>query len=170
VLLDKLLPGVTGDYAAVYENFEEDIYHALEQALTTLSRYHTLKIIFPAQSYYPEEILAGFSRFCLQYAFAHKVVNDIAQEPLSAGEVYINLMENDLVVLIERILAQGLEVGKEIGVISYNETPLKRIILNGITTISTDFELMGKKAAELILCESREHIQIPFSLTLRSSL
>src|SRR4051812_26397302 len=44
ILLDKLVPGVNGDYAAVYENFEKDIYDALEQALDPLSKYHTLKI------------------------------------------------------------------------------------------------------------------------------
>ncbi len=32
-----------------------------------------------------------------------------------------------------------------LGVISYNETPLKKIILNGITTISTDFQMMERK-------------------------
>ena len=53
---------------------------------------------------------------------------------------------------------------------AYNETALKKIILNGITTISTDFEMMGKKAAELILEQSTEHIEIPFYLTMRSSL
>ncbi|OYZ44671.1 MAG: transcriptional regulator, partial [Sphingobacteriales bacterium 24-40-4] len=47
ILLDKLLPGVEGEYAAVYENFEKDIYNALEQARDQLSKYHTLKIIFP---------------------------------------------------------------------------------------------------------------------------
>jgi len=84
--------------------------------------------------------------------------------------VYINLMENDLVILIEKILSTRLKVGKHVGVISYNETPMKKIILNGITTISTDFEMMGAKAAELILENSKEHVEIPFRLTLRSSL
>ena len=79
-------------------------------------------------------------------------------------------MENDLVLLIERILATSLQVGKQVGVISYNETPMKKIILNGITTISTDFQMMGEKAARLILDNSKEHIEIPFHLTLRSSL
>jgi DNA-binding LacI/PurR family transcriptional regulator len=55
-------------------------------------------------------------------------------------------------------------------VISYNDTPLKKIILKGITTISTDFKLMGQKAAELILTQSTEHIAIPFHLTIRASL
>lgn len=45
-------------------------------------------------------------------------------------------MENDLVVLIEKIIEKNLQVDTDVGVISYNETPLKKIILNVITTIS----------------------------------
>jgi DNA-binding transcriptional regulator YhcF (GntR family) len=170
ILMDILVPGVTGDYGAIYENFEKDIYDALEEALKQLSKYHTLKIIFPAYTYHPQEILKGFYRFCHQYAFNYKVVHDISNEPIKEGEVYINLMENDLVILIEKILSTKLKVGKHVGVISYNETPMKKIILNGITTISTDFQMMGEKAAQLVLENSKEHIEIPFHLTLRSSL
>lgn len=170
VLLDKLVPGVDGEYAAVYENFEKDIYYALEQSLDQLSKYHTIKIIFPDYTYHPREIVSGFYRFCDQYAFNCKVVNDIRTEPVKEGEVFIILMEDDLVVLIERILSAGMQVGKQVGVISYNETPLKRIILDGITTISTDFKLMGEKTAQLILENSKEHFEVPFRITLRSSL
>jgi DNA-binding LacI/PurR family transcriptional regulator len=98
------------------------------------------------------------------------VVRNLQNEPIKEGEVYINLMENDLVYLIEKILTTKMKVGKHVGVISYNETPLKKIILNGITTISTDFQMMGEKAAQLILEQSTEHIAIPFYLTMRASL
>jgi len=170
ILMDKLLAKVNGAYGAVYENFEKDIYVALEQALPQLEKYDTLKIIFPSYTYFPQEILNGFTSFCQQYAFSHMVVHRIANEPVTKGEVYINLMEDDLVVLIEKILCTSLQVGKDVGVISYNETPLKKIILDGITTISTDFKLMGEKAAELILNKSSEHVEIPFHLILRKSL
>lgn len=170
VLLDKMIPGVTGNYAAVYEDFEKDIYNALEQANDKLSKYNTIKIIFPEYTYHPKEILEGFYRYCQQYAFNYKVVHNIAEEPIQKGEVYINLMENDLVILIEKILVTGLKVGKDVGVISYNETALKKIILNGITTISTDFQMMGEKTAQMILDQSTEHVAIPFYLTLRASL
>jgi len=170
ILLDKLVPGITGNYAAAYENFEEDIYKALVQANNKLSKYHTIKIIFPEYTYHPKEILEGFYRYCQQFAFNYKVVRNIENEPIKEGEVYINLMENDLVVLIEKILGTKMKVGKHVGVISYNETPLKKIILNGITTISTDFQMMGEKAAQLILEQSTEHVEIPFYLTLRASL
>lgn len=170
ILLDKLAPGVSGEYGAVYENFEKDIYNALEQALEKLSKYHTIKIIFPDDTYHPQEILKGFYRFCNQYAFNYKVVHNISIEPIKEGEVFINLMENDLVILIEKILATKMKVGKHVGVISYNETPLKKIILNGITTISTDFQAMGHKAAQMILENSKEHFEVPFHVTFRSSL
>jgi DNA-binding transcriptional regulator YhcF (GntR family) len=170
ILLDKLLPGVTGEYSAVYENFERDIFVALEQALPQLSKYNTLKIVFPESGYFPEEILKGFSTFCVQYAFNYKIVRHIETEPINEGEVFITLMENDVVVLIERILTTNLKVGKDVGVISYNETPLKKIILNGLTTISTDFQKMGERVAQIIIENQKLHEEIPFYLTLRASL
>lgn len=170
LMLDKLIAGINGNYAAVYENFEKDIYEALEQLREQLSNYRTIKIIFPEDTYFPKEILKGYSRFCHEYAFNTKVVHNIANEPIKEGDVFINLMEDDLVILIEKILATSLKLGKHVGVISYNETPLKKIILDGITTISTDFEFMGKKAAELILNNSTEHFEVPFHVTSRPSL
>ena len=97
-------------------------------------------------------------------------MHKIANEPIKEGEAYINLMEDDLVILLEKILATKMKPGKHVGVISYNETPLKKIILNGITTISTDFIMMGEKAAQLILNKEQAHIAVPFYLTLRNSL
>lgn len=170
LLLDKQIPAITGEYAAAYENFENDIYSALNGALEQLSRYHTMKIIFPAQSYYPPEIVKGFKSFCQDNAFAYKIVSNIREEPIAEGEVYISVMEDDLIPLIESILQLNLKIGEQVGIISYNEVPIKKIILNGITTISTDFRRMGEIAAELILTNSHEHVEVPFKLTLRSSI
>jgi DNA-binding transcriptional regulator YhcF (GntR family) len=170
ILIDKKVAGVCGEYSAIYENFEKDIYNALTQAKEALEKYHTLKLIFPMRSYFPQEIVDGFRLFCQQYAFGHHIVHDIKNEPIGVGEVYINLMEDDLVVLIEKIISQGLKLGTDVGVISYNETPLKKFLLNGITTISTDFQLMGTMAAEIVKSQCRQDQQAPFSLTLRPSL
>ena len=79
-------------------------------------------------------------------------------------------MEDDLVKLIEKIISLKLQLGKQVGVISYNETPLKKLILSGITTVSTDFQQMGKIAAQMILDNSRTHEEVPFHLRLRPSL
>ena len=63
ILLDKLVAGVTGSYGAVHENFEKDIYNALEEALPTLSKYGTVNLILPGDPYKRLEILKGFCKF-----------------------------------------------------------------------------------------------------------
>ena len=170
ILMDKLAENVTGKFGAVYEDFEHDIFSALTQLIAQLRKYHTIKIIFPKKTYYSRMILTGFVRFCKQHNFTHQIVNCLQQEQIEPGCVYINLAEDDLVILIEKIMQRKLTVGRDIGVISYNEVPIKKIILDGITTISTDFEMMGQKSAELVLKNSIERIRIPFKVTLRNSL
>ena len=170
ILLDKALPGVHGKYGCVYENFRKDIYKALEKAITQLSKYNTIKLVFPENSYYPEDIIHGFNSFCLQYAFEREVIHTLKNEKLKSGVVYICLTESDLVSLIERIDIIDFKVGSDIGIISYNETPMKKFILKGITTISTDYKHMGELAAEMIAKDYREKVELPFMINLRASL
>lgn len=170
LLMDKVIGGITREYAAVYENFELDIFNALKEALPQLLKYQTLIIIFPANTYFPKEILKGFYSFCKDYAFDYKVVHSISEETIKEGAVYINLMEDDLLVLLSKIKTTQLILGKDVGIISYNETPWKQFILNGITTISTNFKKMGEMAAHIILNKEIKRVEVPFTLTLRSSL
>ncbi|MEZ2335433.1 GntR family transcriptional regulator [Mucilaginibacter sp. RCC_168] len=170
ILLDNLVPGVSGKFAAIYENFATDVYEALKKLLDKLTNYHTIKLIFPGKTYHSKEIMKGFLNFCRQYAFEYAVVDSLSAETIQPQTVYISLMEDDLVELIKKIIASDLKVAKDVGVISYNETALKEIILDGITTISTDFKLMGSKAAEFALSNYHEHFAVPFHVTVRSSL
>ena len=74
-------------------------------------------------------------------------------------------MEDDLVKLIERLLLMNLKAGTDVGVVSYIMKPHKKIILDVLQTISTDFAEMGKIFARLIMQDSREHVEVPFKLT-----
>lgn len=170
ILLDKNLKGIHGEYASVYQNFETDIYQVLVKAVDRLGKYKCLKMIFPANSYHPKEILSGFKRFCTQYSFDHKIVHDISSEPIREKEVFINLTDDDLVTLVKRIKYIGLKVGSEIGIVSYNHTPLKEVLLDGVTVISTDFKELGASAARLILNNEKKQISNPFRLIVRNSL
>ncbi len=170
ILLDKKVPGVDGKYSAIYENFEKDIYGVLTQVKDKLQKYHTIKIVFPNRSYYPKEILKGLKLFCQQHNFICVIVTDLHNEKISKGELFINLMEDDLVLLLEKITTLKFKLGKDVGVMSYNETPLKKLLLNGITTISTDFNLMGTMAARTVINNDLVNQEVPFYITLRPSL
>jgi len=47
---------------------------------------------------------------------------------------------------------------------------MKKYVKNGISVISTDFELMGQKAAEFVTSNKPVQFEVPTILKLRSSL
>jgi DNA-binding LacI/PurR family transcriptional regulator len=89
---------------------------------------------------------------------------------VNKNEVYIVIEEPDLVALIKSCQAKGLKIGKDVGIISYNDTPIKEILSDGITVISTDHHKMGETAARIILENRKEKIKNPFVLIKRKSL
>ena len=170
VILDKLIPGVFGKYTAIYQPFEHDIYRSLNELAEPLREFERLKIVFPQNSYHPKAILNGFQRFVIEHGIRGHIVPDVLEHEIERGDVYITLMEQDLVDLIKRLKRMKLGVGREVGIISYNESPLKEILLDGITVISTDFARMGRDAARMILDRTVEHRENPFLRIRRHSL
>lgn len=170
ILLDKIVEGVNGTYGAVLENFRRNIYKAMESVLDNLSKYDTIRIVATPVSFTSPDIIKGFKLFCQQYAFERNVVTDMDEIEIKKGEVFVCLNDEDLVELIEKIKTLNLEVGTDVGIISYNETPLKKYILNGITTVSTDYEQMGQIAASMIRKNKMERVELNCRLKLRCSL
>ena len=74
----------------------------MKEALPQVSKYQAINIYFPDYTYHPQEILTGFYNFCDEHAFTSKIISNIHKEAIRKREVYINLMKDDLVVLIEK--------------------------------------------------------------------
>ncbi len=170
LILERQTQRIEGLYSSIVENHEQHIVEVLSKALVRLKKYHTLKILAPKDDVFPEEIFNGLRNFCVSHGFNFGVVVDLFHEKIDEGVVYIDLLEDDLVALVEKISRTGLIIGKQVGLISYNDSPLKRIFANGITTIAVDFKLMGTMAAKLIRDRSIHHWEVPYLLTLRNSL
>jgi DNA-binding LacI/PurR family transcriptional regulator len=75
----------------------------------------------------------------------------------------------DLVSIIQVAKQKRWEIGKDTGILSYNETALKSVISDGISTISTDFNLMGKQMAEMLLNREQKNIENKFIMIDRKS-
>jgi len=61
----------------------------------------------------------------------------------NAGDLCLVMDDNDLVNLILHSKQQEWILGQDLGIISYNETPLKSVVGDGISTITPDYEQMG---------------------------
>ncbi|WP_241738935.1 GntR family transcriptional regulator [Pontibacter beigongshangensis] len=169
LFLDKNFEGYEGKCAAVFQDFERDIRHALHLGKDLLGKYSRMVMVYPDDVPYPLEIVKGFRHFCREISFEHKVVGNGSREEL-AGTVFVTLNELDLVDIIERSRAEGLVAGKDFGIISYNDTPLMEVLENGITVVSTDHEKMGQTAAYMMKNKLKDSIKNPFTLIRRNSL
>lgn len=169
ILLDKDL-NLDEKCAAVYQDFENDIAEAMETQLEAFKMYDELIMVHPG-SLYPLEIIDGFRKFCQQNDFKHHVENTIYEDAvLEKKQVYVVIEEIDLANLIKCSRNQNFKIGKDIGLVSYNDTPLKEILLNGISVISTDHHKMGETAARFILDQTIEKRRNPYRFISRASL
>ena len=170
IVLDNYLNGVKPAHSSVYQNFELDIREALISLNDHLSGYKKQYLVYPSDSTHPKQVIKGFEVFCKMFDYDFEVVPYPSDDMVHAAGNYVLLNDEHLVDIIEIIRQKKLELGKEIGLISYNETPLKRILAGGITVISTDWEAMGQKAAEMILLQSTGNLKIPYKIYLRNSI
>ncbi len=170
ILIDGKIDGVNIPHCCIYEDFEKDIYASMCKALPLLSRYQVFNVILPEENFH-HTILTGFKEFCNEYGFILNVWDGVNSGiRINRGELFITLTDEDMVLLFDRLKKAKLETGKDVGIISYNDTPLKEVLMKGITTISPDFVQMGKLAATFLLNNEHETIAVPFELKLRSSL
>lgn len=84
--------------------------------------------------------------------------------------MYLIITDNDLVNIIKASKSKILEIGKDVGIISYNDAPLKEVVENGITVVSIDWHEMGKKAAGLINKPAKFQVPETTNLIIRKSL
>ena len=171
ILLDNYIPDLKGTVASVYQDFKMDIYEALSEGTNILRHYEKLILVYPKKTVYPYplEILQGFQKFCADFGFDFEVLEEIYNDmELCAKDAYVIIEESDLVNLVKQARDKNFKIGKDIGIISYNDTPLKDLL--GITVISTDFKLMGETAAYMILKNKKELVKNVFRFINRNSI
>lgn len=169
-ILDQISEEIPNNIPAVYQDFECDIYNGLAQIKERLKRYEMLVLSHYDHYRKPIGILKGFKKFCEDYGFNYIVENSIKTRKIKKGEVYILTEDRNLIHILLGAQGAGLVPGKDIGIIMYNETDLRKVTGNGITTISTDFKKMGESLAWMIKKHRRDRILNPSSIILRSSL
>lgn len=157
LILDIDTPKLSNDYAILYQDFEKNIYQGLLEAILLIKKYQTLTLVLSSKNFQftPIGIINGFEKFCKENKISYEIISNLEEEEhLQKDHAYLVFRENDLVRFINWSSKKSWKLGEDIGLISYDDTPIKEILAEGISVISNDFALMGRRAAEMIL--SRE--------------
>jgi DNA-binding transcriptional regulator YhcF (GntR family) len=171
IILDNIMSPLGKDVTAIYQEFDKDIYEALNKAIDKIAKYKKLVMVYPEKSIYPfpRRILHGFKKFCLENEKNFEILNEVCDDMvLNKGDLFITIEESDLVNLISQIRKYELVLGEDVGVISYNDTPLKELL--GISVMSTDFKIMGETAAQMIMKKEKGRVKITFNFVFRDSI
>ena len=171
-MLDKNIEELNGNFGAVYQDFEKDINIGLTQGVRKLKKFSKLNVVTMSSSMYASLIMEGIREFCdinkINVEFHHNIIPEIIHKK----EVYLILnsqLDTELIELIRNAKLMKYKIGKDIGIISYNESPINEIILDGLSTISTDFNQMGELAAQMIYDKNFKKIKCDFHLKSRST-
>lgn len=159
------------DYNFLLQDFGNAVKQCLAEGLDSIKKYSELVLVYSEQhTPHPQETVNAVTRFCKENDIIFNKISRIDSSQVEAGKIYFIIRDADLVQVIKACRSKKITPGKDVGIISYNDTPMKQIVGNGISVISTDFEKMGRLAAEFVKNKQRIQKVLPTFLTLRGSL
>jgi DNA-binding LacI/PurR family transcriptional regulator len=159
-------------FSYICQGFDATLYECLLSGLESLKKYKKINFIFPESCEHPKSCIADFEKFCKDYGFEYCVQRKetLEESDLTKDGVYLFAKHSDLIKGIKICRNKGWALGKDIGFIVLNDTPMLEVIENGISTISTDFKQMGRLTAEYIVTRNKIQAYVPTKLILRGSL
>jgi len=172
LLLDHYLQDLRGNFASVYQDFENDIYEGLQRNVQKIKKFEKFNIFSTKGSMYAPLIEKGITRFCEENQVNYEIFKNIDCSKIRKNEAFLILngqLDNELIELISIARKNKIRIGKDIGIISYNESPINEIILGGLTVFSTDFKQMGELAAKMVMEKQFRKIRCDFRLIARST-
>ena len=170
LILDMGFPD-SNEVSYVIQDFNRAVEKCLEKGLNNLGKYSEFILVYDeAETPHPSETVSAVSRFCQKHSIPFQQVKNVFDSQLRKGQVWFTIRDSDLVEVIKRSRGQSLFPGRDVGVLSYNDTPMKQIVGGGISVITTNFEQMGTLAASFVKNKQKITEVLPTSLILRESL
>jgi DNA-binding transcriptional regulator YhcF (GntR family) len=170
VLIISRNDNIPTDYSNITQDFYQGTISALQSARHLLKKYREVVLCYPGPKGHSETLKSGFIDFCQAHKLSHSVVESLASEEIQKGKVYFVIEDSDLVKVLQCCKNRDWTLGKDIGVLAYNETPLKEVIRDGISVVSCDFSQMANAMADFIKKGHPVHKTIPIRFIERNSL
>jgi DNA-binding transcriptional regulator YhcF (GntR family) len=170
IFLDQTMPSLVNVNSSILSNSGQEIYSVMQQNAKYFKKYKILNLVLTEEEYFDSELITGFRNFCENNNYEFQVFDGFQDEDVEEGNVYFTMEDIDLVAAIKSAQSQNLELGKQVGLISLNDSCYKEILAGGITIISSKPTEIGKLAAELIHGGKRQSMNVSMEMILRKSL
>ncbi len=169
-LLDRTSDELAKRYPFVCQNFENDIYKEFKRNSKRIIKFKQIQFVSSNKRSHILLIEKGLQRFTEECSMRFKSNNFDDTFQINPNELIVCLSDRHLVKIILWAQEKQLVIGKDFGIISYNETELKQVVGNGISTISTDFTEMGNSIIDIVLKKKRDRKYNKTTLNIRKSI
>lgn len=171
MLLDVPADIKESEAAHIYQNSDVNFRKALYDALPAISKYKKFYLVFDPTTSHPVERISAFEKFCRENGFPAEVLPNVDENLVRKGSLWILMDDKHLVDLLLSAKAKNMAVREDFGVITYDDTPIKKVVADGLATISIDFYNLGKLVAEQLLNWNPElKITVPTIFTRRNTV
>jgi DNA-binding IscR family transcriptional regulator len=170
VLLISRKDRLDDSYNHIIQDFENGTYNALCEAKKQIANYSKFNLAYPEKEGHSDTLKDGFLKFCNEYSMNFETANTLSELEIKKGEAYLIISDNDLIYLLNVCKTRNWTLGKDVGVLSYNETPLKQVIRDGISVVSCNFSMMADEMANFIRNQKSVKKIIPIEFIKRNSL
>lgn len=169
IIVDRYLD-FCPEISFVSQKFYQPFLNTLNSLTSSFSRFESIVFFFRPNSDNPQGLHDAFTEYVENQSFDYEVLDNYRSGSIRKGSAYITLSDSDLWELLKDCKEQNLILGEDVGILSHNDSSIKEIVLDGITTFSTDFNEMARKAAEFVKVRKPTQVIIPSILFRRGSL
>ncbi len=153
------------------QDFYKGTYQALNDGSDALKKYKNFYLIYDTRDKnFPSGIIQASKDICKLHGLTFRHVNNVEAIDEMEGSLFFAINDDELVDILELIERKNMVLGNDSGIISYNETSVKRVIRQGITTISVDFAKMGEMIADSILSSKNNQVYLETNMIKRASI
>ncbi len=169
IIVDRFID-LGPDYTYITQEFKESTYAILEILLPKIKKYKHNVLFYRNDRDYPKGILKSLRKFTQDNGFTLDVQKNYESNSLMRDTMYFAISDSDLWLLLKDCRERDFRIGKDVGVLSFNDHVVKELVSGGITTISTNFNQMALTTADNIKALSFSKKVISTNLIERESV
>ena len=169
LIVDRFLR-MPDEYSYITQEFEQATYDKLQELLPSLQKFEQFILFYRDDADYPVGILKAFQKFTEDNGIKNAVYKAYNPKNLKKKTAFFFISDTYLWHVLRDAIQSKYKIGKDIGIVAHDDNIIKEISFGGITTISTDFTKMAKKAAKSIKEKRKIQEIIPSKLIKRGSL
>jgi DNA-binding LacI/PurR family transcriptional regulator len=136
----------------------------LEGHKEKIKSYQKINLVLPEDEYFYYQTINGFQQFCQENNLEYCLLDGINPEDVIANEMYFVLNDDELFQIIKIAQLRHLDLGYDIGILSFNDKPFKAFLWQGISSIKMNFDEI---AIHLMNSIMENEVSTPLDLSLQ---